>query len=371
MTRELRRTLGVAEAGMGQGLHLGAQVCAFVDGELAAEGAVGRARAGETPRGDVPMASDTLLVWLSAGKPVTAAAVLMLWERGLLDLQQSVARYIPEFGFQGKDQITIWQLLTHTAGIRGIDAEYPYANWDATLAGIYAMEMEKHWVPGMRAGYHAHTSWYVLGELIARLTGTPCERWIHENILIPAGMHDTSLSMPPERYRSYGTRIGWMYDTRKAPPEPVKNLDTELAASRPRPSASCRGPARELALFYEMLRRGGEIGGRRILKPEAVAAMTMRQREGLHDQTLGQTIDWGLGVAVNSAHYGPNVPYQFGPYASRETFGHGGSQSSVGFCDPRHKLAAAVLFNGRPGEAAHDGRLRQTLAALYEDLGLA
>jgi CubicO group peptidase (beta-lactamase class C family) len=131
-----------------------------------------------------------------------------------------------------------------------------------------------------------------------------------------------------------------------------------------------RGPMHDLARFYEMLRLGGSIGGTQVLKPETVAAMVTRQRVGMFDQTFRQTIDWGLGIILNSAHYGPGIPYQFGPHASPDTFGHGGSQSSTGFCDPRHKLCVGLVFNGMPGEAAHDKRLRATLKALYEDLGM-
>jgi CubicO group peptidase (beta-lactamase class C family) len=319
------------------------------------------------------MANDTLMLWLSAGKPVTALAVMMLWERGQLGLDEPVAAYWPEFGSNGKEGITIRHCLTHTAGIRGVDTSYPFATWDETLAKIAAMRLEREWLPGMKAGYHTHTTWYVLGEVIRRLTGVPVEDWARENIFVPLGMHDTWMAMPPAQYAAYGERIAYLYDTSgaPAPPKPLLNYDTELAASRARPSASCRGPIRELARFYEMLRRGGEIEGARLLKPETVKAITMRQRVGMFDQTFRQTIDWGLGVILNSAHYGPGIPYQFGPHASRETFGHGGSQSSSGFCDPRHKLIVSLVFNGCPGEAAHDKRLRGVLKALYEDLGMA
>jgi CubicO group peptidase (beta-lactamase class C family) len=90
----------------------------------------------------------------------------------------------------------------------------------------------------------------------------------------------------------------------------------------------------------------------------------------MYDHTFRQKIDWGLGVILNSSHYGPGIPYQFGAYASAETFGHGGSQSSTGFCDPARGLVVGMVFNGCPGEAAHDRRLRGALRALYEDLGL-
>ncbi len=100
--------------------------------------------------------------------------------------------------------------------------------------------------------------------------------------------------------------------------------------------------------------------------------MVSRQREGLADATFKQTIDWGLGVAIDSKRHGkPLVSYGFGPHASDGTFGHGGNQCSVGFGDPAHGLAAAVVWDGMPGEAVHQRRLHETLAALYEDLGLA
>jgi CubicO group peptidase (beta-lactamase class C family) len=194
---------------------------------------------------------------------------------------------------------------------------------------------------------------------------------MREQLLLPQRMKDTWLAMEEPTWQAYGDRIGVLYDTERrdgAPAMPMKNYDTPLALSRPRPSASCRGPVRELARFYEMLRRGGELDGVRVMKPQTATAMTMRQRVGLHDQTFRSTIDWGLGVILNSSHYGPGIPYQFGAAASPETFGHGGSQSSTGFCDPRHKLVVTLLFNGCCGEAAHDRRLRAALAAIYRDL---
>ena len=100
--------------------------------------------------------------------------------------------------------------------------------------------------------------------------------------------------------------------------------------------------------------------------------MTSRQREGMFDNTFKRVIDWGLGLIIDSKRYGiENVPYGYGRYASDNTFGHGGSQSSVGFADPDRQLAVGCYFNGMPGEAAHQKRLRAVLDALYEDLGLA
>ena len=136
------------------------------------------------------------------------------------------------------------------------------------------------------------------------------------------------------------------------------------------------GPIRELVMFYEMLLGGGERQGVRLLQPETVAMMTSRQREGMEDQTFKQVVDWGLGVSINSAHHAPNgawhrIPYGYGPHASRDTFGHGGAQSSIAFADPAHGLAVGIVFNGMPGEAKHQMRVNAVLEALYGDLGLA
>jgi CubicO group peptidase (beta-lactamase class C family) len=369
----LPRTLDLLHQGLSSGAHIGAQLSISLRGQPLANLALGNARlaADSLSHADLPMAPDTLMLWLSAGKPITAVAILMLVERGLLTLEDPVANYWPEFAANGKDAITLRHLLTHTSGIRALDSSYPFASWDQTLSKIAAMRIERDWIPGMKAGYHTHTSWYVLGELIRRITGTPIDAWVRENLFLPLAMKDSWMALPHEQHEAYGDRIGYLYDTTHAPPRPLKNHDSPEAAARPRPSASCRGPMRDLARFYEMLRRGGELDGVRILNPDTVHALTLRQRVGMFDLTFRQTIDWGLGIILNSSHYGPAIPYQFGPYASPDTFGHGGSQSSTGFCDPQHHLVVALLFNGCPGEAPHDRRLRTTLKALYEDLDLA
>src|SRR5205823_2187918 len=83
---------------------------------------------------------------LSSTKPVTAAALATLWERGRLDLDDPVASHIPEFGVHGKEGITLRHLLTHTAGIRMLDVGWPERSWEEILARICAMRPEARWV---------------------------------------------------------------------------------------------------------------------------------------------------------------------------------------------------------------------------------
>jgi CubicO group peptidase (beta-lactamase class C family) len=92
----------------------------------------------------------------------------------------------------------------------------------------------------------------------------------------------------------------------------------------------------------------------------------------LYDQTFGHTLDYGLGFIVNSNRYGAEtVPYGYGRYASEETFGHSGAQSSCAFADPKNHLVVAWAANGMPGERAHQQRQRALNDAIYEQLGVA
>ena len=90
------------------GWHTGAQLYASLRGRTVVDLAVGEARLG------VPMATDTIVEWASATKPVTCSAAALLWQRGLFDLDDPVCRHLPEFAANGKEAVTIRHLLTHS-----------------------------------------------------------------------------------------------------------------------------------------------------------------------------------------------------------------------------------------------------------------
>jgi CubicO group peptidase (beta-lactamase class C family) len=177
--------------------------------------------------------------------------------------------------------------------------------------------------------------------------------------------------MPVDRYTAYGDRIGIMQNTDPAF-KAQHNWDTPEVAALCRPGGNGRGPMRELVRFYQMLLNGGSLDGAKIISPQTVEAMTARHRVGMFDLTFKHVMDWGLGFIVNNNQYGiDTVRYGYGPKASWRTYGHSGHRSSVAFADPKRGLAAAIVFNGTPGEEAHDRRVRAVLTALYEDLGMS
>ncbi len=165
--RELSRTRVVIEQGIAAGLHTGVQVFASIGGEAVAELAIGERRPG------LPMQADSLVLWLSSTKPIVAAAVMQQVERGQLALDEPVARYLPAFAAEGKQLVTLRQLLTHTAGFRFVELNWPESDWDEIIARLCRARLERGWVPGEKAGYHPFTSWYILGELVQRAAGRP------------------------------------------------------------------------------------------------------------------------------------------------------------------------------------------------------
>src|SRR4051794_33037430 len=197
----------VLEQGIADGTHIGAQLYVSYRGDVVADVAVGRARA------DVEMRTDSLMTWFSMTKAVTAVAVAQQWERGALDPEDTVARHLPEFGVMGKERITIRHLLTHTAGLANADGILQGTPWREShaesLARIYAATPE--YEPGTRAGYHAAAGMSVLGEVVARVSGVPYDRYVRDEIFGPLGMHDCWVGLPGDRYAAYGDRIGLMH----------------------------------------------------------------------------------------------------------------------------------------------------------------
>lgn len=360
---QFSRSLELIEQGIERGLHIGAQL--YVSRRLVPLADLG---IGEC-RGGVALNAATVMLWLSSSKPLGAAAILQLQERGRLHVDDPVVRHIPEFGTGGKQTVTIRHLLTHTGGFRWVDTGWPHTTWDEVISRICRAPLEARWVPGERAGYHAYSSWYILGELVRRIDGRNFSDYVRQEVFEPLGMRDSWIGMDVETYHEYGDRLGLMQNTEK-PGMPPHDFSTALGAAGAVPGGNGHGPIRELAAFYETLLCGGRRGGTRLLAADTVQWMTRRHRSGMFDETFRHTIDWGLGLILDSKQHGEAVPYGYGRHASPTTFGHSGSQSSVAFCDPEHELVVALVFNGRPGERRHQARVRAVLDAIYEDAGL-
>ncbi|MGV3772602.1 MAG: serine hydrolase domain-containing protein [Verrucomicrobiales bacterium] len=359
------RTAAFLEQDRAGGFHIGGQIYISQRGKVVLSSAFGAAAE------YIDMEEDSLMLWLSSGKPLTAICMALLQERGELALQDKVTKFIPEFATGGKSEITLAHILTHTGGFRVADKISPLNDWASTIEKICAASLEPQWPIGQKAGYHVSGSWFILGEIIQRTVGLPFTAFLRTHLLEPLGMFHTWNGISESQQQAYGKKLVVMHNTVLQPPEPMP-LETSAFVAQPRPGSNTRGPISELGKFYEMLLHEGAVDGRQFISPATVALFVSPQRVGMYDQTFMHPMDWSYGFLVNGRKdLVKTMPYSFGRHASPHTFGHGGAQSSSGFCDPVNSLVVAWALNGMAGEKHHNRRARELNTAIYEDLALS
>jgi len=346
-----------------EGLHDGAQAYVSRFGEPLLDVAIGESAPGRA------LERDDVMLWYSSGKPVTTTAVLQLWERGRLGLDDRVADYVAGWG-AGKERVTLRHVLTHTGGFtmagRGelFDQDLPYAEAVARIAAHPA-----EWEPGTKAGYHPTSGWKILGAVVEAVDGRPIDRYVADEVLGPAGMKESRLGVPVEEQAALGPRlvpVAWkghaiaISDDNglRMLPYHIERIHNEAwHVAKVEPGGGMRGPARELGRLYESL-----LGfGPPLLEPRTVEVMAAVHRYGLADVIFGgMKTPWGLGVQVAGGMSG-------GP--GRRAFGHGGMASSRGFADPDAGLVAVLVCNGLPDPLRNEQRMSAFTDGVYRAFG--
>ena len=194
----LEQAIHLLEEQRERGMHDGVQLFAARKGQTLVDVAIGEAQPG------VPLRTDSVMLWLSSTKPLTAMAIAQLIERGKLKLDDRVQSYIPEFA-NGKESATIRQILTHTSGFPMRTVSFLRFSWDETIQTICAAPTE--WEPGAAAGYHGLSGWSILGEIVRRVDGRPIEVYLDEEIMKPLGMNDSNLGITDARADKLGNRL--------------------------------------------------------------------------------------------------------------------------------------------------------------------
>ena len=343
--------MAAVQSGIDNGLHRGCQLYVSRDRSALVNVAIGEAADG------VPMTNRTINLWRSSGKPMTAAAVLRATQP--VELDQPLATLLPEFS---DESITLAHLLTHTSGLPNIDVGWPAANWNSILETICAQKRN----PDVKAAYSYFGTWFLLGEILRRRVDADHSfgRVIRETLFEPLGMTDTWNGMTAETYEEISTRIAQVETITLSGRKRLEPLHEETSCVPASPGANLRSTARDVGRFYEALQNDEVFPCR-----ETLNLMTSCHRDDLVDETFKAKVRMGLGVILASDD--PSVPYGFGDHCSSQTYGHGGAQCAMAFCDPQHRLVVAWVVNGFPGEPKHQERNRSINSAVYADLGLA
>jgi CubicO group peptidase (beta-lactamase class C family) len=355
------------EDGINRRLQTGVQIYVSHQETTILDAALGDASPG------FPLTSAAIMPWRSAGKPLTALLVLRQMELGRLQLTSSLEELLPETYGTDIALVTVFDLLTHQSGFPQTDTGWPHADWPESLIRI---TREPRQLEIGTAAYHPQSSWFLLGEILRQLEPIqPADSFntiLQRDLLDPLAMFGTMCGVSLQRFNEDPELLPVLYEREQGQLRRSSWMD-EPWLSRSSPGGNLRGPIRELGRFLEMLMRRGKLAdGTPFVSASTVDQMTARQRSGAYDQTLQHVVDFGLGVICDSKRYGlETVPYGFGRYCSEATFGHGGSQCSMGFCDPEHSLVVAWSANGFCGEGQHQRRNRLINEAVYRDLGLA
>ena len=222
-----------------------------------------------------PMTLDTIFDLASLTKVVaTTTSVMILIEEGRLRLNDAVAAFIPGFDRYGKGQITIRHLLTHTSGLRpDIDLADPWSGYETAIAR--AVEEVPVSPPGERFVY-SDINFFLLGDVVARVSGMGLDRFSRERIFAPLGMEDTTFN-PPVSWRPRIAPTEPCAGPGCPPGEMLRGVVHDPTARRMGGGAGHAGlfsDAADLSRFCRMLIHGGRLGSVRILSPLGVARMT-------------------------------------------------------------------------------------------------
>ncbi|MEU0860222.1 serine hydrolase domain-containing protein [Streptomyces griseofuscus] len=329
--------------------------------------------------GTAPWESGTAQIVRSATKGVVAAGLLLLHQRGELDLDAPVGTYWPEYKAAGKERTLVRHLLAHRAGVPVLDRPLtPAEAADPDLGAAAVAAQAPVWEPGTDHGYHAQTYSWLTGELVRRVTGRPVGEWLADEIAGPVGA-DLWLGLP-EAERGRVGRVGDIEApqsagglklrpkrsvsaayadpdslTRRAfaaiTPLPDENDPAYRAAALP--ASNGIATADGLARVYASLI--GEVdGGVRLFTPETMELARAEQSAG-PDRVLVVATRFGLGHMLHGSA---------SPLLSSGSFGHPGRGGALAFADPESGVAFGYVTNGFRKSVTADPRAQALVRAL-------
>ncbi|GAA3406536.1 serine hydrolase domain-containing protein [Pseudarthrobacter polychromogenes] len=309
--------------------------------------------------GGPDMAPDSVTGAYSCSKGVAAMVIGLLVQDGLLNLDQTVAHYWPEFGVHGKDQLLVRQALSHQAGLMGVEGGFPLEEFTTPAAAARLAAEAPAWEPGRQFGYHALTIGIIMEELCRRTAGETLQEVYGRRIRGPFGV-DFFLGLPEEqdsRYRnvlySASPEQPWMDPlsleglNSNAPASTIMELPNIRSVRAAGMSAAGGvGTAEGLARLYAAATTGTN-GGTPFLNAATVDLMSREQVWGL-DRSSG--LDNAFAVVFMKPHPSRN-------FGSHRAFGHEGANAALGFADPAYGLGFGYIpqrqEDGRTPGRAH------------------
>lgn len=359
-------------ANFDEGLERGASVAVTLHGEPVVD-----LWGGDADGAGTPWAEDTIVNVWSTTKTMAATCLLMLADRGELDLDAPVADVWPEFKANGKESITTAQVLGHTAGLSGWDPAIEpddLYDWDKAV-GVLAAQAP-WWEPGTSSGYHALSQGYLEGEIVRRVTGRTIGTFFRDEVAQPLGA-DFHIGLP----ESEEPRVGEMVTPSHglggdlgAPEVDRDSIAVRTVLSAPITGAECNtrrwraaeipaaggtGNARSVSRVHSALANGGAVDGVRLLSQEGVERILVEQSHNV-DHVLGAKMRMGTGFGLMN----DLIPLSPNP----RSFFWGGWGGSIAVTDMDAGLTVSYVMNKMADALMGDLRGAMLVFAAYQDL---
>jgi CubicO group peptidase (beta-lactamase class C family) len=369
LSRErLHHLTTVIRQDIAQGRYHGAVIRVSLNGEVGLDEVIGAADAEQSK----PLARDSVFSIFSLTKAFTNVLGLRAVELGRLALTTKVVDVIPEFKGAPRDKSTLYHLLTHTNGMPGVWIPKPNMFQDRLDELVQAVCENVHGVvdPGLRCDYSPLANQVLIGEMLRRTDpkGRGFGDLIREDLFEPLKMVDTHMGVRPDlRARKVVPDMRGVIPIQclgRTQPGPFSLFEEEVCEA---PHVGAVSTTADLWRFAEMLRRGGELDGARILSPRMIEKARQNHTGELYNELyrgVALRAGWtdpppayiGLGFSVR----GPRiVHHQFGTLTSPETFGNYGAGTTMFWVDPTIGLTFACLTAGVMTQAANIERYQR------------
>ena len=349
---------------------IGASAAVYINGEPVVDLWGGYFDASRTRLWD----RDTIVNNFSTTKTMTALCMLILADRGELDLNSPVAKYWPEFAQNGKAGVLVKHFLSHSAGLPGWDKSLTLEEQcDVPYATKLLERQAPWWEPGTKVGYHPISFGHLNGEIVRRVTGQSLGTFFRNEVAGPLG-GDYHIGTGPE----CDARVSEMVETMAPRPKQNDGSIHDRAFFNPyiRPQDSAKlcwrraelggssghGNARSVAAIQSVLSNGGEARGVRLLSRAGAERALELQAEGV-DLVCGYELKWALGFALAS----PIVTQIYGNRLDgRRIAWWGGSGGSICFNDFDLGMTVAYVMNKHEEHGGIDQRGTDIIMAAYD-----
>ena len=311
---------------------------------------------------------DDVFAIMSITKTMTTAAVLTRVERGELRLTTKIADVIPEFGTKGKNRLSVAHLLTHTGGMSATPPIPPeiFGNLKVFVAAACQQLIDS--VPGSAVSYSAITAHAVLAEVVRRVDGgrRSFREILAQEFFGPLAMKDTALGRRKDLAARFVPIVVRDRTAGVFQPEMLEAMNLLLTEEAEIPAGGVVSTAGDILRWAEMLRRGGELDGVRVLSPASI-----RLAATIHTGTLPNNLfsyafeargwdEFPANLGLSFFIRGTGIfPHPFGTMASPSTFGGLGAGSTMFWIDPERDLTFVCLTAGLLEESHNFDRLQR------------